>query len=115
METIESARYTHSDGMGAYMSFMAVRLLAAMRHLLKPTGSIYLHCDSTAGHHLQANMDAIFVWRNFRNEIVWCKVGWPTKKSLDLYERIIKASSNEGDIVHDPSPDARPLAFLPRD
>ena len=38
METIKSARYTHSDGMGAYMSFMAVRLLAAMRHLVKTYG-----------------------------------------------------------------------------
>ena len=47
MEAIESARYAHSDGMGAYMCFMAVRLLA-MRRVLRPTGSIYLHCDSTA-------------------------------------------------------------------
>ncbi|MDE0147046.1 MAG: DNA methyltransferase [Rhodospirillaceae bacterium] len=70
MEAIESARYAHSDGMGAYMCFMAVRLLE-MRRLLKPTGSIYLHCDPTASHYLKACMDAIFGWRNFRNEIVW--------------------------------------------
>ena len=47
MEAIESARYAHSDGMGAYMCFMAVRLLE-MKRLLKPTGSIFLHCDPTA-------------------------------------------------------------------
>ena len=70
MEAIESARYAHSDGMGAFMCFMAVRLLA-MRRLLKPTGSIYLHCDPTASHYLKAVMDAIFGWRNFRNEIIW--------------------------------------------
>ena len=70
MEAIESARYAHSDGMGAYMCFMAVRLLA-MRRVLKPTGSIYLHCDPTASHYLKAVMDAIFGWRNFVNEIVW--------------------------------------------
>ena len=70
MEAIESARYAHSDGMGAYMCFMAVRLLA-MRRVLKLTGSIYLHCDPTASHYLKAVMDAIFGWRNFRNEIVW--------------------------------------------
>ena len=70
MEAIESARYTHSDGMGAYMCFMAVRLLE-MHRVLKPTGSIYLHCDPTASHDLKAVMDAIFGWRNFRNEIIW--------------------------------------------
>ena len=70
MEAIESAMHAHSDGMGAYMCFMAVRLLA-MRRILKPTGSIYLHCDPTASHYLKAVMDAIFGCKNFRNEIVW--------------------------------------------
>ena len=70
MEAIESARYAHSDGMGAYMCFMAVRLIE-MHRVLKPTGSLYLHCDPTASHYLKAVMDAIFGWRNFRNEIVW--------------------------------------------
>ena len=74
MEAIESARHAHSDGMGAFMCFMAVRLLA-MRRALKPTGSIYLHCDPTASHYLKAVMDAIFGWRNFRNEIVWRRTG----------------------------------------
>ena len=70
MEAIESARHAHSDGMGAFMCFMAVRLLE-MRRLLKPTGSMYLHCDATASHYLKACMDAIFGWKNFRNDIVW--------------------------------------------
>ncbi|MDE2732744.1 MAG: DNA methyltransferase [Gemmatimonadota bacterium] len=70
MEAIESARYAHSDGMGAYMCFMAVRLLELHR-VLKPTGSIYLHCDPTASHYLKAVLDAIFGWKQFRNEIVW--------------------------------------------
>ena len=74
MEAIESARYAHSDGMGAYMCFMAVRLLA-MHRVLKPTGSIYLHCDPTASHYLKAVMDAIFGWRNFRSEIIWKRTG----------------------------------------
>ncbi len=164
MEAIESARYAHSDGMGAYVCFMAVRLLE-MRRVLKPTGSIYLHCDPTASHYLKAVMDAIFGWRNFRNEIVWAyglggssqrfysrkhdtllfysmtdeyvfhkplipatsqmlkgqmkgatdvwniptinnmakeRLGYPTQKPIELYERILKASSNEGEIVLDP-------------
>ena len=70
MEAIESARYAHSDGMGAFMCFMSVRLLA-MRRVLKPTGSIYLHCDPTASHYLKACMDAIFGWKQFRNEVIW--------------------------------------------
>ena len=70
MEAIESARYAHSDGMGAFMCFMAVRLLA-MRRVLKPTGSIYLHCDPTASHYLKAIMNAVFGWKNFLNEVVW--------------------------------------------
>lgn len=70
MEAIESARYAHSDGMGAYMCFMAVRLIE-MHRVLKSTGSIYLHCDPTASHYLKAVMDAIFGWQRFRNEIVW--------------------------------------------
>ena len=182
MEAIESARYAHSDGMGAFMCFMAVRLLE-MHRILRSDGSIYLHCDPTASHYLKAIMDAIFGWKQFRNQIVWCysgggipkrdfprkhdiilrysktnnyfyrpifrpysegtmqrgrtkvkgkyfeqglnpkgtpvndwwddvkkitsptdpeKYGWPTQKSLELYERIIKSSSNEGDIVLDP-------------
>ena len=70
MKAIESARHAHSDGMGAYMCFMAVRLLA-MHRVLKPTGSIYLHCDPTASHYLKAVMDAIFGWKNFVNEVIW--------------------------------------------
>ena len=178
MEAIESARYAHSDGMGAFMCFMAVRLLEMWR-VLKPTGSLYLHFDSTASHYVKAVMDAIFGWRNFRNEIVWLyktggvskrwfgrkhdtllfysrsskytfnpqkeksylshkygfsnieihedkqgyftmvtmrdvwdvpalrgnqpeSTGYPTQKPLTLYERIIRASSNEGDMVLDP-------------
>ena len=70
MEAIESAKYAHSESMGAYLCFMSVRLLE-MKRVLKPTGSIYLHCDPTASHYLKAAMDAIFGWRMFRNEIVW--------------------------------------------
>jgi site-specific DNA-methyltransferase (adenine-specific) len=54
----------------AYLSMMAVRLLQ-LRRTLKPTGSLYLHCDSTAGHYLKILLDSIFGIRNFRNEIVW--------------------------------------------
>ena len=42
-----------------------------MRGLLRPTGSIYLHCDPTAGHYIKVLMDAVFGHKNFINEIVW--------------------------------------------
>ena len=160
----------------AYLSYMTERLLP-MRGLLKPTGSIYLHCDPTASHYIKIMMDGIFGHRNFRREIVWSNedssgfksqaknwirghdsilyyargdrpifnkeyhpldektvrrsylkaergaplgsvwrdirsfqtvnntgeyLGYATQKPLALLDRIIRASSNEGDVVFDP-------------
>lgn len=56
--------------MTAYLVMMAVRLVELHR-VLKPTGSLYLHCDPTASHYLKILMDAIFGTTNFRNEISW--------------------------------------------
>ena len=71
MNVIEGSRNSYGDDMGAFLCFMAVRLLE-MRRILKETGSLYLHCDPTAGHYLKELMDAIFGRHNFRNEVVWC-------------------------------------------
>ena len=140
--------------------------LFEMHRILKPTGSIYLHCDSTASHYLKLMMDSLFGKEHFRNEIVWGykrvgtskkqfarkhdtiifysksdewvfnhdavrepyttkdtrwhnneggeilrdlwddipiePVGYPTQKPLALLRRIIKVSSNEGDVILDP-------------
>lgn len=54
----------------AYLCMMAPRLLE-MKRVLKPTGSIYLHCDPTASHYLKLLMDAVFEPKNYRNEITW--------------------------------------------
>ena len=54
---------------------MAARLLACKR-VLKETGSIYLHCDPTAGHYLKLLMDAVFGSKNFLNEIIWAYRKW---------------------------------------
>ncbi len=54
----------------AYLTMMTPRLVE-LRRILKPTGSIYLHCDPTAGHYLKVLMDSIFGAVNFKNEIVW--------------------------------------------
>ena len=168
-----------------YIKWMRERVIE-MHRVLKPTGSIYLHCDSKASHYIKGLMDKIFGMGNFRNELVWCytgpgsprmrqfnrkhdnifwyskgkkwtfngddirvphasgglhaggfgkggrrpeddyyrnrgkipetwwskfspvgrlkdeRTGYPTQKPIELYERIIKASSNEGDVVLDP-------------
>lgn len=54
----------------AYLSYMVQRLLP-MRRILKPSGSIYLHCDPTASHYIKVMMDGIFGHQNFRNDIAW--------------------------------------------
>jgi adenine specific DNA methylase Mod len=59
----------------AYLVYMTVRLIEMYR-LLKPTGSLYLHCDPTASHYLKIILDGIFGARQFRNEIVWHYTGW---------------------------------------
>ena len=67
---IQAARWAHGKGMMAYCIMMAVRLLE-MRRTLKPTGSIYLHCDPTASHYLKLLMDGIFGRGNFQAAITW--------------------------------------------
>lgn len=58
------------NSLSAYLVMMAIRLVELHR-VLKPTGSLYLHCDSTASHYLKMILDMIFGARNFRNEIIW--------------------------------------------
>ncbi|MBN2207721.1 MAG: restriction endonuclease [Candidatus Coatesbacteria bacterium] len=166
------------NDMMAYLAMMAPRL-KELRRVLKPTGSIYLHCDPTASHYLKLLMDAVFGPENFCNEIIWYfktgglskrwfgrkhqtmffysrtgqyrfapqkeksylmhkygfsnieihkdedgfytwvymrdvwdipalrgnqpeMLGYPTQKPEALLERIIRASSNDGDLVLDP-------------
>ncbi len=62
------AAMTNSDK--SYLVYMAARLLE-MRRILKPTGSIYLHCDPTMSHYLKLVMDAVFGTSSYANEIVW--------------------------------------------
>jgi site-specific DNA-methyltransferase (adenine-specific) len=58
------------NAMMAYLAMMAVRLMELHR-TLKPTGSLYLHCDPTASHYLKLVLDAVFGPENYRNEIIW--------------------------------------------
>ena len=65
-------QFLGQNDMMAYLTMMAQRMIELHR-VLKPTGSIYLHCDPTASHYLKLLLDAVFDARNFRNEIVWLR------------------------------------------
>lgn len=75
----------------AYISYMAERLVEFHR-ILKPSGSLHLHCDPTASHYLKLALDQIFGSSNYRNEIIWgyrtggvSKRYWPRKHDVILF------------------------------
>ena len=72
---LQAAQESHSKSMGAYLIYMAVRLIE-MHRVLKDAGSIYLHCDSYASHYLKLVMDTVFGRENFFNEIIWFYKKW---------------------------------------
>ena len=80
----------------AYVSYMAERL-TAMRRLLKPNGSIYLHCDPTASHYIKVTMDGLFGSGSFRKEIVWRRTsGHSDAKTLgSVHDTILFYSMSE--------------------
>ena len=67
-------QFLGDNDMLAYLAMMAPRLVE-LRRVLKPTGSIYLHCDPTASHYLKMLMDAVFGPTNCRREVIW-RSGW---------------------------------------
>ena len=87
-------------GLDGYLIWLNARLYE-MKRLLKPTGSIYVHCDWHASHYIKAEMDKIFGYDNFRNEIVWCypplgqspKGGFPRKHDVVLFYAMRSGSS----------------------
>ena len=132
---IQTTEHIYDNSMMIYLKKMSMRLIE-MRRILKPTGSIYLHCDPTASHYLKILMDSVFVKNNYQSEVIWGyrtqdvskpawpkkhdvllhfgkkgeptfhppteRTGYPTQQPLALLNSVIKASSNEGDVVLDP-------------
>jgi site-specific DNA-methyltransferase (adenine-specific) len=99
-----------TNQMMAYLVMMAARLVELHR-VLKPTGSLYLHCDPTASHYLKIILDTIFGPQNFRNEIIWQRTNakgnaftrFATNHDIILrYTRTDKAIWNPQYIAHDP-------------
>ncbi|MFH1596802.1 MAG: site-specific DNA-methyltransferase, partial [Pseudomonadota bacterium] len=96
------------NDMMAYLTMMAVRL-TELHRVLKPTGSLYLHCDQTASHYLKMILDAIFGTKNFRNEIIWQRTRVAKKQShfwgkvhdvIFLYTKSDNALFNEQYLTH---------------
>jgi site-specific DNA-methyltransferase (adenine-specific) len=88
-------QFLGENDMMAYLAMMAVRLIELHR-VLKPTGSLYLHCDPTASHYLKILLDAVFGARRYINEIVWLRANahnfktryWPRQHdTLLLYAK----------------------------
>jgi site-specific DNA-methyltransferase (adenine-specific) len=76
---IANAGKTYDKSMMAYLTYMSQRIIEMYR-ILKDTGSVYLHCDTTASHYLKVVMDEIFGKDNFRNEVAWCYKSRPQSK-----------------------------------
>ena len=107
---IDAADLAHGKGMKSYLIMMAIRLLE-MHRLLKPTGSLYLHCDPTASHYLKTLMDAVFGAGRFRNEISWRRsnpkslaaTNFPNCRDILLrYSRTAECKFNKVFGAHDP-------------
>ena len=99
---LDAAGVAHGKGMKSYLIMMAVRLLELHR-VLKPSGSLYLHCDPTASHYLKMLLDAIFGRTNYINEISWLRtvpkndyiqgaINWPRMRDVLLRYRSSSAS-----------------------
>ncbi len=67
---IDAAGIVHGPGMRSYLIMMAVRMLE-LRRVIKPTGTLYLHCDDAADAYLRLLCDATFGRAQFRNAVIW--------------------------------------------
>jgi len=95
----------------AYLSMMAPRLVE-LRRVLKPTGSIYLHCDPTASHYLKMLMDAVFGAKQFLNEDIWYYrgAGVPRLARARRHDTLLVYAKFDEQQFFDPDPIRRPYA-----
>ena len=107
-EVIEAVSACATENEAAYIAEMSVRLLECHR-VLKPTGSIYVHCDYRANSYLRMLMNAIFGHKNFRNQIAWCYTGpsntkrwFPRKYDTILFYAKAEAANFYRDAVRVP-------------
>jgi len=103
---IAMRKFLGTNDMMAYLVMMAIRL-HELHRVLKPTGSIYLHCDPTASHYLKLVMDAVFEYRNFCNEIIWSYKRWSaaTNRFQRLHDVVLfyaKSQKHVFNILYEP-------------
>ena len=100
-----------ANDMMAYLTMMAQRMVELHR-VLKPSGSVYLHCDPTASHYLKLLMDALFDGDNFLNEIIWHYrgAGVPKKSRAKRHDVILHYAKKRDAQFFDPDPIRQPYA-----
>lgn len=111
-DLLEAMRsFLGQNDMMAYLAMMAPRI-AELHRVLKPTGSVYLHCDPTASHYLKLLMDAVFGPMRFRNEISWKRSNpkshhkwiFPNARDVILrYSKTDQLTFNKVFAEHDPA------------
>ena len=79
-ELIDLVRTQKRDDLAAFLCWLGVRVIE-MRRVLKPTGSLYLHCDDTASAYIKALLDSVFGVKQFRNTMIWCYNGGGVPKN----------------------------------
>ena len=103
-------RFLGENDMMAYLTMMANRLLELHR-VLKPTGSLYLHCDPVASHYLKIVLDGVFGKEHYRNEIIWKRsnpkslgsINFPTcSDTIFRYTKTNNCVFHQQYAVHDP-------------
>ena len=89
------------DGMFSYLAWLNARLWE-MKRVLKSAGSIYVHCDWHASHYIKCEMDKIFGYSNFMNELVWNYegTGAPSKtKFANKHDIVIRYAKNADEVL----------------
>jgi site-specific DNA-methyltransferase (adenine-specific) len=93
-------RFLGTSDMLAYLTMMAPRLVQ-LRRVLKPTGSLFLHCDPTASHYLKLLLDAVFGPERFLNEIIWKRTsahGDASRRFAGVHDVILAYANSKGSI-----------------
>ena len=93
-------------GMSEYLDFMHERI-RHMHRILKPTGSLYFHCDWHASHYLKVMLDTIFGMGQFRNEIIWKRTTAHSsaKRYAPVHDTILYYSKGKDCIWNEPRED----------
>ena len=101
VEGKSSGRGRNKTSLASYLLHMALRL-RAMRRVLKKTGSIYLHCDPTAGHYLKLVMDAVCDIKNYRNMVIWKRTSShnDAKRFGSVYDNLLYYSNGKTPTWH---------------